>query len=71
MTDLDELEVLRRDVQHLKDRVAIQDCIAAHARGCDRHDVDLLSGTYHGDGIDVHGATVWSATGSTRPQRSS
>ena len=58
MTDLDELEVLRRDVQHLKDRVAIQDCIAAHARGCDRHDVDLLSGTYHGDGIDVHGATV-------------
>ena len=54
----DELEQLRQDVQHLKDRVAILDCVAAHARGCDRHDVELLSGTYHDDGVDVHGNTV-------------
>lgn len=57
MTD-DELADLRRDVQHLQDRAAILDCIAAHARGCDRHDVDLLAGTYLDDGIDVHGTTI-------------
>ena len=54
----DDLEQLRLDVQHLKDRVAILDCIAGHARGCDRHDVELLTSMYHGDGVDVHGATV-------------
>ena len=50
-----ELERLRRDVQYLKDRADILDCIAAHARGCDRHDVSLLTSTYHDDGIDEHG----------------
>ena len=54
----DELAQLRRDVQHLQDRAAILDVVASHARGCDRHDVELLSGTYHDDGVDVHGATV-------------
>lgn len=54
----DELAQLRRDVRQLQDRQAIADCIAAHARGCDRHDVELLTGTYHADGVDVHGATV-------------
>ena len=54
-----ELEQLRRRVQHLEDRAAILACIAAHARGCDRHDVALLTSTYHGDGIDEHGrATI-------------
>ena len=57
MTD-DELAELRRDVQHLKDRTAILDCIAAHARGCDRHDVEVLAGTYLDDGVDVHGTTI-------------
>lgn len=57
MTD-DDLERLRRDVQELKDREAIRQCVADHARGCDRHDVDLLTATYHPDGIDEHGATV-------------
>lgn len=52
-----ELAQLQRDVQYLKDRAAILDCIAAHARGCDRHDVDLLTSTYHDDGVDVHGST--------------
>lgn len=54
-TDLDQL---KRDVQYLLDRAAIVDCVAAHARGCDRHDVELLASTYLDDGVDVHGATV-------------
>jgi hypothetical protein len=58
MAEDSELEQLRGDVRYLKDRVAILDCVAAHARGCDRHDVALLTGTYHVDGVDVHGATV-------------
>ncbi|MCU1453274.1 MAG: hypothetical protein JWN46_1420 [Acidimicrobiales bacterium] len=53
-TDLDEL---RRDVRYLTDRIEILDCIAQHARGCDRHDVDLLTETYHSDGVDDHGTT--------------
>ena len=36
----DELAELRRDVRRLKDRAEILDCIAAHARGCDRHDAE-------------------------------
>jgi hypothetical protein len=58
MADHDELDQLRRDVRYLADRAAILDCVAAHARGCDRHDVELLTGTYLDDGVDVHGATV-------------
>jgi hypothetical protein len=53
-----ELEALRRDVQYLKDRQAIVDCIAAHARGCDRHDAEVLTDTYHDDGVDEHGTTI-------------
>ena len=53
-----ELEALRRDVHYLKDRQAIFDCIAAHARGCDRHDADMLTNTYHDDGVDEHGTTI-------------
>jgi ketosteroid isomerase-like protein len=55
---VDEIEQLRRDIQYLKDRTAILDCVAKHARGCDRHDVELLTSTYHDDAVDVHGATV-------------
>jgi hypothetical protein len=58
MTTEAELDDLRRRVQHLEDRAAILDCIARHARGCDRHDVTLLMSTYHDDGVDEHGATV-------------
>src|SRR3954469_5389316 len=53
-----ELEALRRDVRWLKDRAEVLDVVASHARGCDRHDVELLSSTYHHDGVDVHGTTV-------------
>jgi hypothetical protein len=53
-----ELEQLQRDVRHLLDRAEILDCIASHARGSDRHDAELVTGSYLDDGIDVHGATV-------------
>ncbi len=53
-----QLEHLRRDVQHLMDRAEILDCVASHARGCDRHDAEALTSTYHDDGVDEHGSTV-------------
>jgi len=55
MTD-DELEQLRRDVERLKDRAAILDVVARHARGSDRHDAELLTSAYHSDGVDEHGS---------------
>lgn len=58
MTTDDELNQLRRDVQYLKDRQAILDCIAWHARGHDRHDVELLTDAYHHDGVDEHGFAI-------------
>jgi hypothetical protein len=56
-TDID-LTALRCDVQYLLDRTAILDCVARHARGCDRHDVDLIAAAYHSDGVDEHGFAV-------------
>lgn len=53
-----ELEQLQRQVQYLMDRQQILDCIALHARGHDRHDVDLLTAAYHPDGIDEHGYAI-------------
>src|SRR5262249_3584727 len=52
------LEQLGNDVRYLLDRTAILDCIARHARGHDRHDVDLIASTYHGDGADEHGYAI-------------
>lgn len=48
-------ESLRNDVRHLKDRMDILDCVAGHARGCDRHDNDLIASAYHEDAVDEHG----------------
>jgi ketosteroid isomerase-like protein len=53
-----QLEQLQRDVRYLKDRQEILDCIARHARGHDRHDVDLLTAAYHPDGVDEHGFAI-------------
>jgi len=50
-----ELTAVRRDVAYLMDRTQIIDCIAGHARGCDRHDVDLITAAYQRDGLDEHG----------------
>jgi hypothetical protein len=58
MSSDDDLEQLRRDVQYLVDRTAILDCIANHARGHDRHDVELMTSTYHEDGVDEHGFAI-------------
>ena len=54
----DDLSQLRDDVRYLKDRTAIMDVVARHARGHDRHDVDLLTSTYHVDGVDEHGSAI-------------
>ena len=54
----DELEQLRRDITNLMDRQAILDCVASHARGCDRHDAAVLTATYHEDGFDEHGHAI-------------
>lgn len=53
-----ETDDLRREVRYLMDRTAILDCITQHARGCDRHDLDLICAAYHGDGVDEHGKAV-------------
>jgi len=57
-TDTDDLAGLRRRVRLLEDRAEIYDCIARHARGHDRHDLDLLTSAYHDDGVDEHGHAV-------------
>lgn len=52
------LDALEKNVRYLLDRTEILDCIARHARGCDRHDVDLIASAYHADGVDEHGHAV-------------
>ena len=53
-----DIASMRREVRYLRDRTDILDCINRHARGCDRHDIDLISSTYHQDGVDEHGNVV-------------
>jgi len=53
-----DLGLMRRELQYLLDRTAILDCIARHARGCDRHDLDLITAAYHDDGVDEHGFAI-------------
>jgi hypothetical protein len=53
-----DLQQLAADVQYIKDRLAIEDCIHRHARGHDRFDVEIMTGCYHPDGIDEHGAAA-------------
>jgi hypothetical protein len=52
------LEQRERKLQHLIDRAQILDCIARHARGCDRFDSELLTSAYHDDGVDEHGFAI-------------
>lgn len=58
MTSAWDLDTLQRDVRYLLDRTAILDCISRHARGCDRHDIDLITSAYHDDGVDEHGYDI-------------
>ncbi|CAN7658498.1 nuclear transport factor 2 family protein [Phenylobacterium sp. LjRoot225] len=58
MTVEERLDELERELRYMKDRQAILDCIARNARGCDRHDAELLASSYHPDGFDEHGFAV-------------
>ena len=58
MTMYVQRDTLRKDVRYLMDRTQILDCISRHARGCDRHDIDLISSAYHSDGVDEHGHAI-------------
>ena len=58
MTAEPTIDALQGDVRYLLDRTEILDCVARHARGCDRHDVDLITAAYHPDGVDEHGHAI-------------
>lgn len=45
------LAALEKQVAELMDRQAIYDCIRRTSRGNDRFDVELITGSYHEDGI--------------------
>lgn len=51
MNNDDRLSALEAKVQELMDRQAIFDCIKRNSRGNDRFDVDLVSSSYHDDGL--------------------
>jgi hypothetical protein len=57
-----ELELKLRQVmekqQQLTDRQEILDCVARHARGCDRFDTEVLSSAFFEDGVDEHGYAI-------------
>jgi len=56
MSSLEQrLALLEAQLQHLSDRQAILDCVARNARGCDRHDSELLASSYHSHSFDEHG----------------
>ena len=58
MTSEQKLEQLERRLRYLEDRQAILDCVARNARGCDRHDAELLMSSYTATGVDEHGYAV-------------
>ena len=51
MSSEDRLAALERKVGYLTDRQQILDCICRTSRGNDRFDIELISGSYHDDGI--------------------
>ncbi len=54
----DELAALRNEVQYLKDRQDVLDCVMKQSRGHDRHDLDLMASVYFDDATDEHGPVV-------------
>jgi hypothetical protein len=58
MTVEERLEQMEWELRYLRDRQDILDCITRNARGCDRHDAELLASSYHSDGLDEHGFAV-------------
>lgn len=53
-----EIEKIRAEVQYLRDRQDILDCLVREARGRDRHDAELTKSCYWEDGADEHGRVV-------------
>ena len=51
MTTEDRLAALEAKLQDMMDRQAILDCIRRNSRGNDRFDVDLVTSSYHDDGV--------------------
>ena len=45
-------------LQHMLDRLEIQDVVHRYARGLDRHDDEVLRSVFHEDAIDNHGPWV-------------
>lgn len=52
------LDARDREVRQLTDRQEILDCVARHARGCDRFDSEVLASAFHADGVDEHGYAI-------------
>ena len=50
-----ELKEMRAELQRIRDREQIHDCVLRYARGLDRHDEEILSSVFHDDAIDHHG----------------
>ena len=46
------------NVQYMKDRLEILDCLVRYCRGIDRLDRELARSAYHTDGLDDHGDYV-------------
>ena len=51
MTTEERLAALEARMQDLLDRQAIFDCIKRNSRGNDRFDIDLVTSSYHDDGL--------------------
>lgn len=51
MSTEERLAALEVKMQEMTDRQAIFDCIKRNSRGNDRFDADLVSSTYHSDGL--------------------
>lgn len=57
MTSEERIAALEAHVQNLVDRQAIFDCIKRNSRGNDRCDVELVTSSYHSDGLHDLGQT--------------
>jgi len=55
------IEQLQREIQELRDREAIKECIYRYCRGADRLDREVMLSAYHVDAIDEHGKFVGTA----------
>jgi len=55
------IEQLQREIQELRDREAIKECIYRYCRGADRLDREVMLSAYHPDAIDEHGKFVGTA----------